>query len=41
MIDLELSFPKIDINSTLESVRALIRFQNEREDTMDNGDSTK
>ena len=41
MIDLELSFPKIDINSTLESVRALIRFQNERDDTMDNGDSTK
>ena len=41
MIDLELSFPKIDINSTLESVRALIRFQNERDNTIDNGDSTK
>ena len=41
MIDLKLSFPKIDINSTLESVRALIRFQNEGDNTMDNGDSTK
>ena len=41
MIDLELSYPKIDINSTLESVRALIRFQNERDDTIDNLELTR
>ena len=41
MIDLELSYPEIDINSTLESVRALIRFQNERDDTTGNRESTK
>ena len=38
IVNLDFSTPNIDINSSLESVRALIHFRNKSDDTMNNRD---